>query len=77
MSKTLSSFPKRHRGRPPLYPWDKWTNGEVYELTQGEDFKTNPASFRALVHRTAKSRGLAAQTTIRKNQVVIQFGEKE
>jgi hypothetical protein len=77
MSKILTEFPK-HRGRPPVYDWAKWTNGEVHELTRGEDFDCDPRSFRTLVHRTKKSRGLSARTKFKgDNVIVIQFTKGE
>lgn len=62
MSETLPEFPRRRRGRPPLYEWDQWIDGNIHVLRQGREFKTDRISFRALCHRTATSRGLKVET---------------
>jgi hypothetical protein len=56
MAHTIESFPRRRRGRPPMYDWDALFDGQIHVWYQGEDFKTSPVSFRALVHRTAATR---------------------
>lgn len=59
----LQEFP-HHLGRPPIYPWDEWTDGQIRELRQGVHFHSQATSFRTLVHRTAKDYGLKAKTSI-------------
>lgn len=54
----------RRRGRPPLYPWESWFDGDIHVCYMGRDFQTAPSSFRALVHRAANSRGMKAETKI-------------
>lgn len=66
MSEILTEFPKRHRGRPPKYDWDKITDGQIHVLRKGRDFDTSAVSFRALAHRTATSRGMTVTTNIQK-----------
>jgi hypothetical protein len=59
-----TEFPRRRqRGRPPKYNWDRYFEPQQdtglpgqYILQQGRDFQTKPASFRALVHATARNR---------------------
>lgn len=81
MSETLTEFPKRHRGRPPLYDWDQITDGQIHVLRKGRDFQTSAVSFRALAHRTASSRGMKVETSIQKataddnEAVVVRFYE--
>lgn len=76
---TLSTFPTRHRGRPPKYDWDEITDGQIHVLRKGRDFQTSAVSFRALAHRTASARGMRVTTTIQKatpdqeEAVVVQF----
>lgn len=75
MGDILETFPEHHRGRPAKYPWADWLDGRVHRLKQGEDFEIKPISFRALVHRTAKSdrfRG-KVETTVDGRTVVIRF----
>lgn len=73
MSSVVTEFPKRHRGRPPLYDWDKYSDGQSWVCRAGQDFQTSPTSFRALVHRTASARGLKAETIIDKHAQTVTF----
>jgi hypothetical protein len=52
-------------GRPPLYNWDSWLDGDVHTLTHVEygpdplkefEFDSDPRTMRSLIYRTAKSR---------------------
>jgi len=53
------------RGRPSLYPWDRWLiPGKTVRLHQGEDFKIDPSSMRPQAHNQAKSRGGRASTSL-------------
>lgn len=64
MSETLTEFPAKRRGRPPLYDWESWIFPleKINVLREGRDYKTSRVSFRALCHRAATSRGLKATT---------------
>lgn len=73
MASVVQDFPRRHRGRPPIYDWDKYADGQVWICKQGQDFDTSPVSFRALVHRTANARGMKAETTINKRDQSVTF----
>lgn len=74
MSYTVKEFPRRRRGRPPKYDWDRYFDGEIHVLRQGVDFQISPTSFRALVHRTANARGnWRAETQINKNEGTVLF----
>jgi hypothetical protein len=52
------------RGRPPIYPWDIWTDGQTRRLYQGFDFSAQLKSFRTMVHRKARDLGMRANTNI-------------
>jgi hypothetical protein len=56
MAETIAEFPRRRRGRPPIYDWDSCFDGQIHVWHKGTDFNTSPQSFRALVHRTAAAR---------------------
>lgn len=73
MATVVEQLPKRHRGRPPKYDWDRYSDGRNYRCVQGVDFDTSPVSFRALVHRTADARGLKAETRIDKAAGAVLF----
>jgi hypothetical protein len=73
MASVVQQFPTRHRGRPPIYDWEKYGDGQTWVCRQGVDFETSPTSFRALVHRTANARGMKAETTINKYDKSVTF----
>jgi hypothetical protein len=73
MASTIKQLTKRQRGRPPKYDWDLWGDGQSWVCHEGTDFFTSTTSFRALVHRTANSRGCKAETTIDKNNKSVSF----
>lgn len=45
-----------------VYPWDEWFDGSVWELTPGEDFVGQPATFRASAVAQAARRDGKVQT---------------
>jgi hypothetical protein len=45
-----------------VYPWDEWFDGSVWELTPGEDFAGQPATFRASAVAQAVRRDGKVQT---------------
>ena len=69
----MANTGKRGRGRPAKYDWDKYLDGNRWVCYQGTDFDTSPTSFRALVHRTANSRGLKCETQIDKHSNSVSF----
>lgn len=66
------------RGRPPKYDWDALFNGEEQFCWPEQDFTCSPASFRALVYRTAAVRNLemAAPVRLEKATGLIRFRVK-
>ncbi len=74
MAQIVNNGLPRTQGRPPVYPWDEWCDGKARRLFRGEDFFSHPKSFRVLVHRTAKGRGLKAHTHIEDdNTFIVEF----
>lgn len=77
MSTTLKEFPRRRRGRPPLYDWDSLFDEDIHVFYKDKDFNITIESFRALVHRTANARvedgPWKAQTQIDKNSKSVAF----
>lgn len=70
MSELIPNF-KSNRGRPEIYPWDDWADGQARKLRQGEDFNAGLMSMRTMIHRKARSLGLRAYTHIDENAKVI------
>jgi hypothetical protein len=63
MSEVIPNF-KSNRGRPELYDWAAWADGQARKLRQGEDFNAGLLSMRTMIHRKARSLGLRAFTHI-------------
>lgn len=63
----------RKPGRPPIYPWETWTNGEQWEVTQGEDFQSSVRSFRVLLYVTARARDLRVTVRVARASNVVTF----
>ena len=68
MAKSLGRPAESEWGPNPAgeygYPYDTWFNGEMWHLTQGVDFKTEPKAFRGTVRSAAKYRGLKLRTRV-------------
>lgn len=79
MAQTLPDFDFDDRSnrstRPESYPWDRWLDGRVWELTfdpdgQG-DFESKPDVFRNTVGAAAKRRNLKTKTHCRPNKNLV------
>jgi len=44
-----------------VYPWDEWLDGDIWQLTQGEDFDTHPL----MMERIIRTRATARRTKVR------------
>lgn len=80
MSEILDSFPDKPytkgRGRPRLYPWDDWTDGQIRELVEGRDFPPEVGvkgiQQRCITH--ARNQGLKVRTQkVNETTIDIQF----
>ena len=65
MARKVDEFPVGGRSN---YPWGEWMDGGVWELTVGEDVKTNPRNFRVSANAQAKARGGKIRTKILKDE---------
>jgi len=45
------------RTEKATYPWDEWLNGDIWKLTQGEDFHPHPLMMERIVRTRATGRG--------------------
>jgi hypothetical protein len=74
MPKTLENFPALPTQR---YPWDELMNGQVWQLTRGEDYDAKTSTLVANARAQAKRRGGTLRTRILasadREQLVIQF----
>lgn len=78
MSRVVNRIPNQ-RGRPCIYPWEKWMDGRTRKLVHEEDFFSDWKSFRVLVHRTASIYGLKAKTEKLENgrAMLVMFYEED
>jgi hypothetical protein len=61
MASKLKSLPAVTRtggGRTEKYPYEKWFDGSVWQLTQGEDFESEPAVFGNTLRTAARRHGV-------------------
>lgn len=60
------------------YPWDRWMNGDRYEVTRGVDFEISKYSFQTQLHNRGKYRDLFVATmTVGKDTIMFQFADSE
>lgn len=52
------------RDRQTKYPWDKWLDGETWELRKGRDYESTLESLRGRASRAASQRGKKVKTRI-------------
>jgi hypothetical protein len=63
MPRVLEELPEPRLGRPPKYPYDKWLDGKVWLLVEGEDFEVGAARSVAMgLRAAARKRGQKAKT---------------
>lgn len=60
-------------GRYVFYPWDSWTNGELWTVERGKEFNCLPKSFRTTLWTEGQKRGLKCQAKMRGDVVEFQF----
>lgn len=85
MAKTLTAFPDEDESQSRArYPWDKWLDGQVWELRHGTreqveqddaDFSVGTKSFTSAVKQAAKPRNGDARIAYKddKTTVIVQF----
>ena len=75
MARTLNEIPvgmDKRTTRATKYPWDQWLNGDLWELTQGEDFTVSTTSMTSAATLYAMRRGIKVNTTQRGRHVYVQ-----
>ena len=72
MSTILDSFPAgAPGGAKPKYPWGEWLDGRVWRLTRGFDFDCTIQSFRVMVHKSARDRGMKVRTVFDGEDAIV------
>jgi len=64
MARRVEGFKKDQIERPRRYDWAAWTDGEVWEIRQGEDYDVPTENMRVNLHERAKRQGVAVRTEI-------------
>lgn len=71
MARKVQELPSRSRSEN--YPYDEWFDGDIWEISQDEDFpKANVNSMRANLQGAAKRRGLKLTTRLDGESIVFQ-----
>ena len=47
------------------YPWDEWFDGDIWKITQGEDFTTSPLMMERIIRTRASNKDHRAKVTMR------------
>lgn len=55
MAQTVTEFTPTGR---PKYPWQSWTDGQIWRLSRGTDFKVGRESMRQAVYDWARRKGM-------------------
>jgi hypothetical protein len=55
------------------YPWSDWLDGQIWELTPGEDFKVSVAAFQAMAHKYARNYDMKIRTKQRDGKLLLQL----
>ena len=72
MAETLESFDFNGSGRRSTYPWDKWLDGQIWQLKIGEDFTCKVGSFQKAAGTQARKRGLRLRTAVSGDHIILQ-----
>jgi hypothetical protein len=47
------------------YPWNEWFDGDIWKITQGEDFDTSPLMMERIIRTRASNKNHKAKVTLR------------
>ena len=72
VAERIDSLPPARASRR-IYPWNRWTDGTVWRIRQGEDFEVSPESMASMIRVRAKTTGLTVATRVHDDVVTFQF----
>lgn len=78
MARTVDEMPPRQGWSK--YPWEEWMDGQIWELSYGEDFDCAPQNFVIQCHNKAKLLNCRVETRTIDEIVYIQayaHGERD
>lgn len=58
MASVLDEWPAEAINMSTRYPWEDWTNGQVWKILRGEDFNSTMDAMTHTLYRAAKRTGL-------------------
>lgn len=61
MAEVLDQWPTIQRTRQSRYPWDQWTNGQIWQVREGDDFESNLKTFVQGLYAYGKRHGLKVE----------------
>lgn len=77
MARTISEYLFQNRGQlqtgKAKYPWDEWTNGEIWEITRGVDYNPEPRRMRMRLYNRAQRYGLKVQVNVIGDRIIFVF----
>lgn len=59
------------QGRPPLYPWDKWLDGQTWKLLRGKTYHCADQEMAKSARAAARKRGKAITARVTEYGVEI------
>ena len=62
MQSAITSAESKGRNR---YPWTEWFDGDIWKITQGEDFDTSPLMMERIIRTRASNKSHRAKVTLR------------
>jgi hypothetical protein len=64
-------------GRPEVYPWPEWANGEVHTINPREEFSFEPEKFVSVLRNRAAYKSLRVKVKVLLDGTVqFQFSKK-
>ncbi len=72
MVRQLKKFPAKSVGRPRVYNWSRYLDGNIWKLTRGVDFFSECSSFRGAVYSAASRAGLKVRVNVDGDAVTVQ-----
>jgi hypothetical protein len=77
VARRLDTFPRPAATRFGKYPWHEWTDGSVWEIKRGVDYKVSDSSMRSqLITCGIKARKKVRTARVEPGTLVFQFYEE-
>lgn len=73
MAETLAAHDFRNGHGNQKYPWQQWSDGEVWRITKGQDFAVEPRVMQGQIKVRGTKEGRATVTNVQGDTVVFTF----